>query len=57
MTKECEEIIRLSPVAWQHINLIGKYEFDSNAQPLNLQGLIEMLINNPEINLSSQSQS
>ena len=33
MMKECEEIIRLSPVAWQHINLIGKYEFDNNAKP------------------------
>ena len=28
MKEECEKIIRFSPVAWQHINLIGMYEFD-----------------------------
>ena len=31
MTDECEAIIKLSPVAWQHISLVGKYEFATNA--------------------------
>ena len=31
MTAECEAIIKLSPVAWQHISLVGKYEFATNA--------------------------
>jgi hypothetical protein len=28
MTEECRKIIKLSPVAWQHISLVGKYEFN-----------------------------
>jgi TnpA family transposase len=54
MTAECEWIIRLSPVAWQHINLIGRYEFNGDAPPLDLQGIIEMLINNSEIDFASR---
>lgn len=34
------EVIRLSPVGWQHINLIGIYEFYSNKECLNLHGLM-----------------
>lgn len=55
MTTECEWIMRLSPVAWQHINLIGRYEFNSNSSPLDLQRIIEMLIRNSEIDFASGS--
>ncbi|MFT6332710.1 MAG: hypothetical protein ACJAW3_001054 [Lentimonas sp.] len=55
MTAECEWIIRLSPVAWQHINLIGRYEFNGNVPTLDLKGIIEMLINNPKIDFASRS--
>jgi hypothetical protein len=34
MEDEWLKIIRLSPVAWQHINLIGKYEFYSDKNAL-----------------------
>ena len=44
MIEECERLIRLSPVAWQHINLIGKYEFLSNIELLDLGNIIEQLI-------------
>lgn len=44
MIEECESLIRLSPVAWQHINLIGKYEFLSNIELLDLGNIIEQLI-------------
>ncbi|MBU6339493.1 MAG: Tn3 family transposase [Rickettsiales bacterium] len=53
--EECNKIIRLSPVAWQHINLIGRYEFKNNTQTLDLQGIIEMLINDSEIGLALES--
>ena len=55
MEDECEQIIRFSPVAWQHINLIGMYEFNKGAESLDLQGIIESLISNSKINLSSVS--
>jgi TnpA family transposase len=50
MTAEYERIIRLSPVAWQHINLIGRYEFNNNVPPLDLQGIIDKLVYDSEIN-------
>jgi hypothetical protein len=50
-----EWIIRLSPVAWQHINLIGRYEFNGNTPPLDLQGIIEMLVKNSKIDFASRS--
>jgi TnpA family transposase len=45
---------RLSPVAWQHINLIGKYEFCLNQQSLNIQELINSVLSNSEIDFASQ---
>ena len=41
---ECIQIIRLSPVAWIHINLIGKYEFNSNAVLPELAEIIKELV-------------
>ncbi len=51
MEEECLKIIRLSPVAWQHINLIGIYEFYNDQECLNLHELIEKLVNNKKIDL------
>ena len=48
-----ERIKRLSPVAWQHINLVGKFEFYSDEKVIDLQLVIEALIRNLEINLRS----
>jgi TnpA family transposase len=53
----CDLIKRLSPVAWQHINLIGKYEFCKNQIDVNIQELIEILLLNSEINFGSQMQA
>ena len=30
MQDECKKIVKLSPVAWQHVSLVGKYEFNRN---------------------------
>ena len=49
MAKESQIIPRLSPVSWDHINLKGKYEFRSNAQSFDLQGLVENMIQNSKI--------
>ncbi|MCX7091624.1 MAG: Tn3 family transposase [Legionellales bacterium] len=51
MEEECSKIIHLSPVAWQHINLIGIYEFYNNTECLNLHDVIEKLVSNKKINL------
>ncbi len=44
MIQECTKITRLSPVAWAHINLIGKYEFNSNVELPNLELVIKELV-------------
>ena len=52
----CDLIKRLSPVAWQHINLIGKYEFCQNQIAVNIQEVVESALLNSEINFGSQRQ-
>jgi hypothetical protein len=39
-----KEIVRFSPVAWQHINFIGKYEFYNREHIVNIQEVIKKLI-------------
>jgi len=51
MEEECLKIIRLSPVAWQHINLIGIYEFYNNKECLNLHEVIAKLVSDEKIDL------
>ncbi len=51
MEDEWLKVTRLSPVAWQHINLIGIYEFYNNKECPNLHELIESLLTNNKINL------
>jgi TnpA family transposase len=43
---ESDKIIRLSPVAWQHINLIGQYNFTSEVVLPDLDSVMEQLISN-----------
>jgi len=42
---------RLRPVAFQHINLIGKYEFLTNRKVIDLQALTEFLTGGPKIDV------
>jgi hypothetical protein len=48
---------RLSPVAWRHINLIGKYEFCLNQNIINIQDVIESVMTNPEIDFASETHN
>jgi hypothetical protein len=51
MEEECLKIVRLSPVAWLHINLIGIYEFYNDQECINLHEIIEKLVSNKKIDL------
>ncbi len=46
----CDLIKRLSPVAWQHINLSGKYDFCQNQKSVNIQDVIENVRDDLKIN-------
>ena len=54
--EKAKEITRLSPVAWQHISFIGKYEFYSKGKYTNIQEVIDSLLANLEIDFSAESQ-
>jgi len=51
-----KQIVRFSPVAWQHINFIGKYEFYNRGDTLNIQKVIKKLVASFEIDISSASR-
>jgi TnpA family transposase len=46
--ENAERIKQVSPVAWQHINLYGRYEFQKNPDPINLNEIIRQLMENPK---------
>lgn len=38
----------MSPVAWQHLSFLGKYEFCNKDNIINIQKVIENLLTNPK---------
>jgi len=50
-----KQVLQFSPVAWQHINFIGKYEFYNRAEVLNIQEVINNFISTFENDISSLS--
>jgi TnpA family transposase len=48
-------IARFSPVAWQHISFIGKYEFYNRGDIINIQEVIEKIIADFKIDISAAS--
>ena len=39
--EDADMLKRISPVAWQHINLYGRYEFNKNPEVINMDDIIE----------------
>ncbi len=40
-------ITQVSPVAWQHINFYGRYEFTKGLEPINVEAIVEALAQQP----------
>ena len=53
----CSLIKRLSPVAWQHINLLGKYEFYFKEKIINLQYITRILLDHLKIDFLPKPQA
>jgi len=53
--EKAKEIVRFSPVAWQHINFIGKYEFYNRENIVNIHDVINKLIGEFKIDISATS--
>ena len=41
--QEVEGLKQISPVAWQHINLYGRYEFRKFSEPINIDNIVQQL--------------
>src|SRR5439155_14933755 len=44
---EAELLTQVSPIAWQHINFYGRYEFTKGPTPINLDAIMEELAQRP----------
>jgi TnpA family transposase len=42
-TKAIEKLKKISPVAWQHIHLLGRYMFYGNKNPVDLEKIVSVL--------------
>jgi hypothetical protein len=41
---QCSALLRqVSPVAWQHINLQGRFKFNNRAEPIDMNAIIQKL--------------
>jgi TnpA family transposase len=40
---------RISPVAWQHINFYGRYEFTKSFQPIDMDAIVQDLVARPGV--------
>ena len=49
--EKVKNISRLSPVAWQHLSFIGKYEFCNRGNLIDIQRLTELLITDLKIDI------
>ena len=38
-TESLKNLERISPLAWQHINFYGRYQFDREIEPLNMAAM------------------
>ena len=48
-TQDMAHIAHISPVAWQHINFYGRYEFTKASDPINIEAIVEALAHHPTI--------
>jgi hypothetical protein len=44
-------IAHISPVAWQHMNFYGRYEFTKTSDPINMEEIVEALAHHPILSI------
>ncbi len=44
-------VAHISPVAWQHINFYGQYEFTKAPEPINIEEIVEALAHHPILSM------
>jgi hypothetical protein len=46
-TAGAEALKQISPIAWQHVNVHGRYEFTKRPQPIDLADIVRHLAQRP----------
>ena len=56
-TQDMAHIVHISPVAWQHINFYGQYEFTKVLEPINIEEIIEALAHHPLLSMAGEGDA
>jgi TnpA family transposase len=56
-TEGAEMLKQVSPIAWQHINLYGRYEFTKRPAPIDLETIVEVLAQNPIVAMETEGEA
>jgi len=57
VTQDRASIAHISPVAWQHINFYGRYEFAKAPEPINLEEIVEALAQHSFLSTMNEGES
>jgi len=56
-TQDMTHIAHISPVAWQHINFYGRYEFTKVSELINIEEIVEALALHPILSLADEGDA
>ena len=56
-TQDITRIAHISPVAWQHINFYGRYDFTTASEPINMEEIVEALAYDPIISIVGEGDA
>jgi Tn3 transposase DDE domain len=57
VTQDMTHIAHISPVAWQHMNFYGRYEFTKAPEPINLEVIVEALAHHPLLSMLDEGHT
>ena len=56
-TQDMTHIAHISPVAWQHINFYGQYDFTTASEPINMEEIVEALVHHPILSIADEEDT
>jgi len=56
-TQDRTHLVHISPVAWQHINFYGRYEFTKAPEPINVEEIVEALAHHPILSMVDEEHA
>jgi len=56
-TQDMTHTAHISPVAWQHMNFYGRYEFTKVSELINIEEIVEALALHPILSLADEGDA